>query len=55
VAPVAVWGFFFVVWVVGPGAFWVSVVAVYVIGALLVSGLRLKKPEAEKPEEARTG
>jgi DHA1 family tetracycline resistance protein-like MFS transporter len=55
VAPLAFSGFYFVVREQWPGAIWLSVVAVYAIGALLVSGLRLKKPEAEKPEWGRTG
>jgi DHA1 family tetracycline resistance protein-like MFS transporter len=55
VAPLAFSGFYFVVREQWPGAIWLSVVAVYAIGALLVSGLRLKKPEAEKPERGRTG
>jgi DHA1 family tetracycline resistance protein-like MFS transporter len=45
VAPLAFSGFYFVVRERWPGAIWLSVVAVYAIGALLVSGLRLKKPE----------
>jgi DHA1 family tetracycline resistance protein-like MFS transporter len=50
VAPLAFSGFYFVVREQWPGAIWLSVVAVYAIGALLVSGLRLNKPG-----EARTG
>ncbi len=46
VAPLGFSSFYFVVRQQWPGAIWLSVVVLYAIGALLVLGLRLKKPAA---------
>jgi DHA1 family tetracycline resistance protein-like MFS transporter len=44
VAPLAFSSFYFVVREEWPGAIWLSVVVLYAIGALLVLGLRFKRP-----------
>jgi DHA1 family tetracycline resistance protein-like MFS transporter len=47
-APLGFSGFYFVVREQWPGAIWLSVVAVYALGGLLVLGLRLKQPDAAR-------
>lgn len=49
IAPLAFSSFYFVFRQQWPGAIWLSVVAVYAIGMLLVLGLRLKPPMAAVP------
>jgi DHA1 family tetracycline resistance protein-like MFS transporter len=45
IAPLAFSSFYFVVRAQWPGAIWLSVIVLYAIGALLVLGLQLRKPE----------